>query len=260
MYEKLKDLPEEIDLDSCYFYHTMELPGYGTIEGHWDLRGSEDVYLGPAEFDGRPAFDVGPGTGYLSFEMARRGARVIALEWDERAQSDFGLIPYSDYESHFKVSYPQKIDERRANILALRNSFLLAQRALRTEIPIYTGDVVRTAPPLEADVAFLGCILLHLRDPVGAIYNIARGVREAIVITDLTCDMPTSFDGPPAALFLPSKTDGGNVGTWWYLSPAALRQILTVVGFNRFELSVGSIFSNQEKRNAEIFNITAWRQ
>jgi hypothetical protein len=26
------------DLKDCYFYHTMDLPGIGKIEGNWDLR------------------------------------------------------------------------------------------------------------------------------------------------------------------------------------------------------------------------------
>ena len=31
------------NIADCYFYHTMELPGYGVIEGEdWDLRGGVD--------------------------------------------------------------------------------------------------------------------------------------------------------------------------------------------------------------------------
>ncbi|MBV9971725.1 MAG: hypothetical protein JO135_00155, partial [Candidatus Eremiobacteraeota bacterium] len=26
------------NLSDCYFYHTMEIPGYGLVEGQWDLR------------------------------------------------------------------------------------------------------------------------------------------------------------------------------------------------------------------------------
>jgi hypothetical protein len=39
--------PRDItDLDDCYFYHTMEIPGYGIVHGEWDLRGGEADYLG----------------------------------------------------------------------------------------------------------------------------------------------------------------------------------------------------------------------
>src|SRR5436190_1282619 len=42
------------DVADCYFYHTMELPGHGVIEGRdWDLRGRVDGYFGNVEFAGR---------------------------------------------------------------------------------------------------------------------------------------------------------------------------------------------------------------
>jgi hypothetical protein len=28
-----------------YFYHTMDIPDYGTLTGEWDLRGKETEYL-----------------------------------------------------------------------------------------------------------------------------------------------------------------------------------------------------------------------
>ncbi|HWB46309.1 MAG TPA: hypothetical protein VG900_12775 [Hyphomicrobiaceae bacterium] len=245
--------------DDCFFYHTMDLPEHGVIEGEWDLRGCEDAYLGPVELSGKTVFDVGPASGYLSFEMTRRGAKVVALEWDENAESEFGLVPYWDYAARFGRSREQMVSERKRHIVSLRKSFLLAQRALGITIPIYTGDAVASAPPMPADIALLGCILLHLRDPVGAIYNIASRVREAVVITELACGPPVTLDGPPALIFWPSAEVPGNSGTWWSFSPAALRQILLIAGFSRFALTPGSAFSNQANARIGIFNLTAWR-
>jgi len=237
----------------------MDLPRQGLIQGEWDLRGSEETYLGPAEIAGKTVFDVGPASGYLSFEMARRGANVVALEWDDQANSEFGLVPYEDYETRFRRTFTQMVEERRRNIVALRNSFLFAQRALGMEIPIYTGDAISTKPPMQADVALLGCILLHIRDPAGAIYNIASAVRETVIITDLACGMPMDLDAPRLSLFWPSASSSTNVGTWWSLSPSTLREILAIAGFTRFELASGTVFNNGDKTKADIFNLTAWR-
>ena len=38
------------DLKECYFYHTMDLPGIGKIEGNWDLRPNLKKYLGGVDF------------------------------------------------------------------------------------------------------------------------------------------------------------------------------------------------------------------
>ena len=41
------------DIGDCIFYHTMDLPGYGTMKGSWDLRGREADYLGRVDFRAR---------------------------------------------------------------------------------------------------------------------------------------------------------------------------------------------------------------
>lgn len=37
-------------LDDCYFYHTMDVPGHGVVEGEWDLHGAIPAYLGNFDF------------------------------------------------------------------------------------------------------------------------------------------------------------------------------------------------------------------
>ena len=32
------------DFTQCYFYHTIDLPGIGTVEGTWDLRAGLTAY------------------------------------------------------------------------------------------------------------------------------------------------------------------------------------------------------------------------
>src|ERR1700730_17763887 len=112
-YQRLANMVNHISRSDCYFYHTMDLPGYGVIQGEWDLRGSENAYLGPAEISGKTVLDVGPASGYLSFEMARRGGSVVALEWDDQAESEFGLVPYHDYETRFQRTFMEMIEERK---------------------------------------------------------------------------------------------------------------------------------------------------
>ena len=50
--EKIFATPRKVeDVADCYFYHTMELPGRGVIEGRdWDLRGRVDEYSGQRRF------------------------------------------------------------------------------------------------------------------------------------------------------------------------------------------------------------------
>jgi hypothetical protein len=41
------------NVSDCYFYHTMELPGHGVMQGEWDLRRGVDEYLGNVGFAAR---------------------------------------------------------------------------------------------------------------------------------------------------------------------------------------------------------------
>jgi O-methyltransferase len=50
----------------CDFYHTIVLPDGRIIEGKWDLRGHESVYLGRQSFAGKRVLEIGPATGWIS--------------------------------------------------------------------------------------------------------------------------------------------------------------------------------------------------
>jgi 2-polyprenyl-3-methyl-5-hydroxy-6-metoxy-1,4-benzoquinol methylase len=71
------------NLGNCDFYHTMDLPGYGTVEGGWDLRGSVREYLGGVSFTGKRVLDVGKASGFLTFHMESQGAEVVAYDLSE---------------------------------------------------------------------------------------------------------------------------------------------------------------------------------
>ena len=62
------------DIGDCSFYHTVELPGYGVINGEWDLRGRVNEYLGNVDFAGQRVLEIGPASGFLNIRdgKARR--------------------------------------------------------------------------------------------------------------------------------------------------------------------------------------------
>src|SRR5262249_7054365 len=78
----------------CYFYHTMEIPGHGLVEGEWDLRAAADAYLGGVDFRGRRVLEIGTASGFLCFTMERRGAEVVAFDLSPEHAPD--LIPSPD--------------------------------------------------------------------------------------------------------------------------------------------------------------------
>ena len=74
------DPVEVTNRDDCWFYHTIDVPGVGTIPGEWDLRAGVEDYLGKVTFAGKRVLELGTASGFLCFEMEKRGAAVVAFD------------------------------------------------------------------------------------------------------------------------------------------------------------------------------------
>ena len=77
------------DMNECYFYHTMDIPGHGLVKGNWDLRGKESEYLGHVDFQGKRVLEIGTASGHLCFSMEKMGAEVVAYDLSPKQDWDF---------------------------------------------------------------------------------------------------------------------------------------------------------------------------
>ena len=143
----------------CYFYHTMELPGRGVIEGRdWDLRGRVDEYLGNVDFAGKRVLEIGPASGFLTFEMEKRGADVVSVEVTDEHGWDF--VPYPD-ERLEEVFGPRRIVMQQ-----LKNSYWFSHAALQSKARVYYGDAYNLPAALgEFDIAVMGSSAAPLPRP-----------------------------------------------------------------------------------------------
>ena len=80
------------NLRTCYFYHTMDLPGLGVVAGEWDLRPGLTAYLGGLSFAGKRVLEIGPASGFVGFMLERQGAEVVGF--DLAADGTPDLVPY----------------------------------------------------------------------------------------------------------------------------------------------------------------------
>lgn len=81
------------DISDCYFYHVMNLPGYGEVGGEWDLRGGEESYLGGVSFQGKRVLELGTASGYLCRFMESKGADVIGFDLSDDLFWD--VVPFA---------------------------------------------------------------------------------------------------------------------------------------------------------------------
>jgi hypothetical protein len=77
-------------IDDCWWYHSIDLPNFGTVEGQWDLRGRFSDYIGGVDLRGHTVLDVGAASGFISMEAEKHGAsKVIGFDAENASQYQF---------------------------------------------------------------------------------------------------------------------------------------------------------------------------
>jgi O-methyltransferase len=206
--------------DECDFYHTMEIPGHGLVSGQWDLRGKTDEYLGNYDFAGKRVLEIGPASGFLTFELEKRGANVVAIDVSDDRAWDFVPYPESVLAPIYSV--------RRAHIKRLKNSFWFAHRKFRSRAQVWYGDVYNIPDELgQFDVAVMAAVLLHVKAPLLLMAECAKRAS-TLIITDLQYD---DLEGRPVCRLHPTPDNQG-WDTWWHLSSDLICQFASVLGFS----------------------------
>jgi SAM-dependent methyltransferase len=240
-------------VEDCFFYHAMELPGFGLIPAHWDLRGRFDDYVGGVEVAGKSILDIGTATGFLSFEAEKRGAsRVVSFDQSDGADQTF--LPFKD-----KLYYRDRArwaEQYRTEIERWKNAYWLSHRLLGSKAEVFYGDIYDLPAELgEFDVTLVGSVLEHLSDPISALGSVARLTKERIVVVTplLETDQPIArFEG---------RADNAEADfTWWIYSFGLYREIFGMLGFAIEKVSRAKYRYMYADRDEERSTIVAVRE
>ena len=161
---------EGADLADLVWYHVIELPDGQVLPGAWDLRGHEDAYLGGVNVAGKRVLELGPATGYLTFYMEQMGAKVVAFEAGFDVSVD--VLPFRGREDP---------EERRRlmqeTIGRNHDAWWYLHRTLGSSATFVQGNIYDLPADIGTfDITLVGAILLHLREPWGALSR-RRGAR-----------------------------------------------------------------------------------
>lgn len=228
--------PLEIhDVSDCHFYHSMDLPGSPAVTGDWDLRANLEAYLGHTDFRGKRVLDVGSATGCLTFHMERQGADVVSYDLCEDYLWDF--VPFAG------TDFRGVAEDYRGRIRRINHAYWYCHRRLGSHARKVYGTVYNIPEAIgPVDISVFGSILLHVRDPFLALQNALQLTREKVIVTDMLprrqfYQMLLPWLGRPKMTFLPEHKSQRHGGTWWEISPSAIRQFLGVLGFEETTVS-----------------------
>jgi len=201
------------------WYHTLELaPGVET-PGWFDLRPILDRMPFP-DVAGKRCLDVGPYDGFLAFELERRGAaEVVAADIAHPSQWDWAPASRArNTETQLQMAGSEP-----------GGGFEIAKRAVGSSVERVEVSVYDLAPETvgEFEVVVCGSLLLHLRDPVGALAAIHSVCRGHFLSAE-QINPELSVLGPRRPL---AQLRGGDRVQWWIPNVAAHRKLLSASGF-----------------------------
>jgi SAM-dependent methyltransferase len=249
----LFETPRQVDSPAdCFFYHTMDLPGFGEVRGHWDLRGRFNEYIGGVDLSGKSVIDVGAATGFLSFAAEQSGAsRVLSFDIGHARQQTF--LPFEDkLYSRDPVRWAADYD---SEIEQWKNAYWLCHRLLESKAEVYYGNIYELPQELgQFDVALVGSVLEHLSDQITALAAIARLTKETIVLVS-----PLLATDERIARFEGLADHPENDFTWWIYSTGVYREVFKMLGFRIATITKSEYYYHYGERFETRYTIVAVR-
>jgi len=279
---------DNISLDDCEWYHIMEIPGIeGLTDGVFDCRDDIGNILGNLDFKNKKVINLGPSTGYLSFEAERRGANVTSIDLSVNSEErDWTPIADQDWKANL-TSFMS--DEKRR-----RNAFWYAHKALNSKSKLIISHINNLPEEVEMhDIGIIFSVLLHIRDPFLALQRMCSHVNEKIVITELGQYPTYAFRLLPASMVISIKDSIANfleknssflgklpnfinkrlfrnrpdlrflpqhgriASKWWAFTPEAIIAMLKVLGFEKTKVNY-HYYKSASKNNdgSKVWNFT----
>ena len=205
------------------WYHTIELaPGVAT-PGYVDMRSTAPRVL-PDDLSGKRALDIGTFDGFWAFAMERRGADVTAIDLEK--------IDDAQWPPHKREELKREVDEFGVE---LGRGFRLASEALGSKVNRVISDIYEVTPERiggPVDLAFIGTLLLHLRDPVRALDQVRSCLApggELRLIEPVSLALTLRAPRRPAAEFQTLTTPFN----WWVPNLAGIDAWLRTARYER---------------------------
>lgn len=202
------------------WYHTIELPGGVLTPGWFDLRALSERLPWP-DIEGKRCLDVGTYDGFYAFELERRGAsEVLAIDIGDERDWD---LPTA------KRDHDGQTLARSTGSKGL--GFSVAKRALHSNVEKRVMSVYDLSPERIGmfDIVVCGSLMLHLRDPVGALESIRSVCRSWFLsVEEISLGLNARFRRRAVA----DMRFKANPTQWWVPNIAGYRQMVEIADFD----------------------------
>ncbi len=230
------DCNEETFKSACvnqeFWYHSYYFDNGFKVRGDYNIGKNIEEYHFPDDMSGMKVLDIGTGGGWFAFYFEQCGAEVSTV--DARGYCDFdvrGRYAYPSVESEKRV--PDRIGPGGEPIYfsPASGGFWIMRDLLKSKVRYVNARVYDICPDLfddqSFDLVFMGALLLHLRDPIGALMA-ARSVCTGRIIATTTI-VAGEVENPTPRMDLP----WGHIDniSWWRPNKTCYKAWFLAAGF-----------------------------
>ena len=182
-----------------------------------------------SDLAGKRVLELGPATGALTFYMERMGAEVVSFEAGFDVSIDTLPVKGEDL-------YQARLQTMQETIDRNHDAWWYLHRTLGSSATFVQGNIYDMPADLGTfDVTVVGAILLHLREPWGALSQAAQRTTEAMIVTEPLQD---DLDPPETNIMRFSPSAEHHLTNWWSIYPGAVVSMLARLGFGQTETTM----------------------
>lgn len=223
-----------------YWYHSYYFDNGFEVRGDYDVGANIDEYGFPDDLSGWTVLDVGTASGWFAHYFEQLGATVTTV--DIRALDE--LDKFGDYERRVCAEGASReadavgSDGEPLFLNAMSRGFWIMRTLLGSRVKFLNANVYDIRPELFGgqtfDLVFIGALLVHLRDPIGALMAARSVCRGQIVTTNWI--VPEEVEPKVPFAQLPHLGED-EYYSWWRPNKACYALWLEAAGFTNVDVS-----------------------
>jgi SAM-dependent methyltransferase len=233
-----------------WWYHSFYFDNGLNVRGDYDIGADVSAYGFPESMEGMRVLDIGTGAGWFAFYFEQLGAEVVTVDTRGYCDSDvFGrsLYPSIDKENRS----PDRFDEDGTPIYysPASRGFGIMKEMLGSRVRFRNARVHDLKPEMfggtKFDLVFLGAILSHLRDPIGALMAARSVCRHRVIALTPVVLGEKAPDVPPRQYLPYTAVDKTS---WWLPNEACFRQWFLAAGLTGVDVDRQVILRSDVQR------------
>jgi SAM-dependent methyltransferase len=222
-----------------WWYHSYYFDNGFSVRGDYDIGADVANYGFPESLEGLRVLDIGTGAGWFALYFEHAGAEVTTV--DARGYSDFdvyGRPSYPPFEKEGRSPDRIEPDGTPVYFSPVSRGFWIMKDMLRSQVKFRNARVYDINPAMfngqKFDLVFMGAILCHLRDPIGALMAARSVCRHRVIASTPVVLGETEPDILPRQ-YLP-YTNVDKI-SWWLPNEACFRHWFLAAGFTAVDVS-----------------------